>query len=572
VIQLHNADCIEILRSLPDDSVDCCVTDPPYGLSKQSARDMTDCLQAWLSGKPYAPQKRGFMGKGWDGWVPGPEVWREVYRVLKPGGHLAAFAGSRTYDLMGLAIRLSGFEIREGLFWSSGAGFPKSHNVSNEIDKLQGAPARGRAIPVASKRLPGGRYAEGEEGEDLTGNAVPDYEPRTEEGMRWRGWGTAVKPVVEPIVLARKPLDGTIARNVLKWGVGGLNIDACRVAAPGEHVETHSRSAEAGKGKGIYGDLGKIETGQRHGQQIGRWAPGLLLTHRPGCRYVGVREVKGNGDHTGKEPGAVTKHVHNPRARVPFKAHGTDGKELVRAYACAPGCAVEAIGRMSGGSRYRAQGGDSASHSDVGTAARFFPHLDYGAEDRGGMDAAPAYADLPGYGTEEGPMLYASKASQRERNAGCGDLEGRTGAEAVGRKAGSAGTRSPRAGAGRTAETVQNHHPTVKPVAVMRWLVRLVCPVGGVVLDPFLGSGTTGVAAAMEGRGFIGIEREAAYFQIAERRVEWARQQAGPVAEVVAAPAVQAAQVPAKKGRAKVEKGEDMGVVVAEGQMRLFGM
>lgn len=568
MIQLHNADCVNILCSLPDNSVDCCIVDPPYGLSKQSARDMADCLQAWLSGKPYAPQKRGFMGKGWDGWVPGPEVWREVYRALKPGGHLAAFAGSRTYDLMGMAIRLSGFEIRDGLYYCYGSGFPKSHNISNEIDKRNGAPNRGRAIPVASTAQAGGGAA-------LTGNPVPEYEPRTPEGAAWKGWGTALKPAVEPIVLARKPLQGTLAQNVTRWGTGALNIDACRVRAAGEVVSTHGAAATGKDGKGIYGDFAGVTPGQTPGQRLGRWPPNLLLTHSEGCRCVGQMEVAASGDVGGEEPSDVAKHVHNPRARVPFKAHGEGGKELVRAYACVPGCAVEAIGRMSGGSRYRAQGGDSASHGDVGTAARFFPHLDYGAEDRGGMDAAPAYADLPGYGTEEGPMLYASKASQRERNAGCGDMEGRTGAEAVGRKAGSAGTRSPAAGSGRTAETVQNHHPTVKPVAVMRWLVRLVCPAGGTVLDPFLGSGTTGVAAAMEGRGFIGIEREAAYFQIAERRVEWARQQAGPVAEVVAvsaAPAVQAAQVPAKKGRAKVEKREDAGVVVAEGQMRLFGM
>ena len=164
MIQLHNADCTDILRSLPDDSVDCCIVDPPYGLSRQSAQDMADCLQAWLSGKTYAPQKRGFMGKGWDGWVPGPEVWREVYRALKPGGHLAAFAGSRTYDLMGMAIRLSGFEIRDGLYWSYGSGFPKSHNISNEIDKRNGAPNRGRAISTTKSSLvasSGGRKTTG---------------------------------------------------------------------------------------------------------------------------------------------------------------------------------------------------------------------------------------------------------------------------------------------------------------------------------------------------------------------------------------------------------------------------
>ena len=215
-VTLYHGDCLEVLATLPDASVDAVVTDPPYGLE--------------------------FMGKEWDAWVPGPEIWRECLRVLKPGGHLLAFAGTRTQDLMGMAIRLAGFEIRDMIAWVYGSGFPKSKNVSLSIDKGEGFGNRGRAIPTASLNLPNGRFST----EKLKPNQVDEYLPRTEAARTWSGWGTALKPAFEPVTLARKPLVGTVAANVLEYGTGALNIDGGRIES--DEPWTRENGVNAGLG------------------------------------------------------------------------------------------------------------------------------------------------------------------------------------------------------------------------------------------------------------------------------------------------------------------------------------
>lgn len=341
-----NADSIDHLKTLPDSSIDAVVTDPPYGLGNCSPRAVSAALTAWLAGEEYQPSGAGFMGKSWDAFVPGPELWREVCRVLKPGGHAVIFAGSRTVDLMGIAVRLAGFEVRDMLHWLYGSGFPKSKNLSD----------------------------------------------------KWQGWGTALKPAHEPILLCRKPLAGSVAENVEQWGVGGLNIDGCRIETD-EVIENHGRKQDSD----IYGDFGAIERQQSAGQQIGRWPANILL-----------------------DPSA--------------------------------GAALDL------------QAGFEVS--------RFF---------------------------------YSAKASREEREAGLMGLESR----AVGD-----GRETPIDNPYQRGETRrQNVHPTVKPIAVMRWLCKLITPPGGVILDPFCGSGTTGCAAAQLGFEFVGIEREPEYAEIARARI-----------------------------------------------------
>ena len=330
-------DCLTELRSLADESVDSIVTDPPYGLS--------------------------FMGKKWDYDVPGVEVWKECFRVLKPGGHLLSFFGSRTYHRGVIPIEDAGFEIRDQIMWVYGSGFPKSHNIGKAVDKLQGNEREyigenpNKASEEAEKRSAG---------KCQSGRTT--HPPITKGNTEHEGWGTALKPAHEPIVVARKPVQGTVAENVLRFSTGGMNIDGCR-------VETESR-------------------------------PLRVIDPKPtanGAVYAGRREA-GKGFDGGS------------------KAVGTT------------------------------------------TQGRF-----------------PANVIHDGVDEPWGRYFYCAKASKKDRG--------------------------------------ENNHPTVKPTDLMRYLCRLVTPSGGVVLDPFMGSGSTGKAAQKEGFEFIGIEREPEYVEIARQRI-----------------------------------------------------
>ena len=360
---LLKGDCLELLPALPDNSIDSIVTDPPYEL--------------------------GFMGKAWDssGIAYNVELWAECLRVLKPGGHLLAFGGSRTYHRLACAVEDAGFEIRDQIMWLYASGFPKSLNL---------------------------------------------------DGDR-QGWGTALKPAHEPIVVARKPIVGTVAANVLAYGTGALNIDGCRVGTPD------------GFGGGRKGSSGFVDGYEGDGfvaSDAGRWPANVI--------HDGSDEVLAGF------PMTAPSRQGNPR--------GTFKKG------------------MFANSEFNAVG---AEYNDEGSAARFF---------------------------------YCAKASRAERNAGLDGLPVLTGGEATDRVDGSAGLSSPRAGAGRTG-TSTNPHPTVKPLALMRYLIRLVTPPGGVVLDPFLGSGTTAVAAILEGFDWLGCEITEDYWPIIEARVAWAQNQ-----------------------------------------------
>lgn len=249
---LYQADCLEVLKTLPDNSVDTVVTDPPYGLSNHSVEEVQECLRSWIAGEEYKPRKgkSGFMGTGWDAWVPGPEVWKECYRVLKPGGHMLVFAGTRSMDLMSMAIRLAGFELRDTighlhdsggapvLCWVTGQGFPKSMNVAKAVQALQvmGSCSMSdqRKSVMGEKYTPSAVVGHTRSGVERAMNCTrssppPVSEDLTEDATRFIGYGTALKPSFEPILLCRKPLEGTVAQNVLQYGTGALNIDGCRI-------------------------------------------------------------------------------------------------------------------------------------------------------------------------------------------------------------------------------------------------------------------------------------------------------------------------------------------------------
>ena len=435
-------DCLEQMAKMPDNSVDSIVTDPPYHLQSivkrfggKTARN-TPAMNT-TAGGVFARKAVGFMGKTWDGGdvAYNVEVWQEALRILKPGGHLLSFGGSRTYHRMACAIEDAGFEIRDQIMWVYGSGFPKSLNVGKAIDKAAGVErevvgtkiASPKGIKVAEQRTDVGAGAFGGEAKEIDITA-----PATPEAKQWEGWGTALKPAHEPIVVARKPFDGTVANNVLAHGTGAMNIDGCRVT--------------------------------NNGEQFGK------LPNRGGGKQftkAGLSFAKQDHDHNdGANAEAVAKLKALGRFPANFIHDGSD--EVLELFPNAKGAVRKPTGKGildpdSGWNNNSMVDETVRGFADNGTAARFF---------------------------------YCAKANKKERNAGL------------------------------TSEPKQNHHPTVKPVALMRYLVRLVTPPNGIVFDPFLGSGTTAVAAILEGFEWSGCEITPEYLPIIEGRVAWATEEA----------------------------------------------
>ena len=349
-VKLMRGDNLELLKGMPDNCIDAIVTDGPYGLS--------------------------FMHKKWDYDVPSVDFWKEIFRVLKPGGHVLSFGGTRTYHRMTVNIEDAGFEIRDQIQWIYATGFPKSMNIEKTINKKEG-------VSFETKPAEGVGFmnAEGEGGYNVTMNQMVQTGDSTENAKIWEGWGTALKPANEPICVARKPLsEKTVVDNVMKWGTGALNIDACRIGKARRFPANIVLDEEAGKAL----DKQSGPTSQGH------WAKG---------------KTKGYGEFGGGE--SVYEGV-----------------------------------------------GPKDKNEEKGGASRFF---------------------------------YCPKVSKNERNTG----------------------------------TEKNSHPTVKPISLMAYLCRLVTPPQGLVLDPFMGSGSTGMAAIEEGFRFAGMELDTEYFEIAKARVEY---------------------------------------------------
>ena len=432
--RIHRSDCIAAMRTMPDASIDAIVTDPPYEL--------------------------GFMGKVWDasGIAYDPLLWTEALRVLKPGGHLLAFGATRTYHRMAVAIEDAGFEIRDSIHWIYGSGFPKSLDVSKAIDKAAGA-EREVLREKTYQPTDGGGYSGNLNTSKPRSESSEITAPATPEAAKWQGWGTALKPAHEPIIVARKPLDGTVAANVLAHGTGALNIDGCRVKATDKtpFPKAGYGRAESDASYEFAGDPKFITTGiDRY--TAGRWPANIVLTHSVGCRQIGTSsDTYGGGAKA--TSGFVDGYEHDG-----FQANTAE----IAVWQCESACPVSEM---------------NAQSNDTGGASRYFTNTEWHPID------------------DEPPFQYVAKASKKERNAGLEDA---------------------------------NTHPTVKPVALMRWLVRLVTPPNGTVFDPFLGSGTTAVAATLEGLEWVGCEMTEDYWPIIEARVEWAEQQAcaAPEAEM----------------------------------------
>jgi DNA modification methylase len=378
-VRFFHGDCLEKMRELGDGTIDSIVTDPPYGLS--------------------------FMGKGWDHGVPGSEFWVEALRVAKPGTHLLAFGGTRTYHRLAVAIEDAGWEIRDCVMWVYGSGFPKSHNVSKGIDKASDFNGEVIGTEKIDIGIQGGSMHTGRK----TNVVERKIRKPSPNASKWGGWGTALKPAYEPIIVARKPLTSTVAENVLRHGTGAINVDGCRVGS-----EERYNLAAGNKANGNSLNMSRVGMPQdAEGQAVfGRWPANLI--HDGSDEVVGLFPSPHGAGSLRQNQRDTTGE-----AKGMFQAHG------------------------AGGHRF----------GDSGSAARFF---------------------------------YCAKASKADRDEG-------------------------------------NGHPTVKPTDLMRYLCRLVTPPEGIVLDPFMGSGSTGKAAMLEGFDFVGIEKEADYIKIAEARIAKAK-------------------------------------------------
>jgi site-specific DNA-methyltransferase (adenine-specific) len=475
------------MATLEENSIDSIVTDPPYGLE--------------------------FMGKEWDHGVPGVPFWAEALRVAKPGAALLAFGGTRTHHRLMCAIEDAGWEIRDVVMWVYGSGFPKSHDISKAIDKAAGAT---REV-VGSYDVPGFARANVEQGAQgrtkYTFDKTSD-EPATDAAALWDGWGTALKPAYEPIIVAMKPRDGTFANNALTWGVAGIWVDGCRVGTNGERPQ---RDADRGRftGNSWMGGLdGSLCGSKSNGTTTqGRWPANLVLSHTPECRQVGVRKVK--GDKRGVNGGKVQRQA--PGANGIYSAYDgeintpmygdPDGTETIPAWECVPECPVRLLDAQSG-------------ERPTGVFVR--KAQDQATEQPGGWRTGPRTEGRFTCGDTGGAsrFFYTAKASRSERETGllghipclkCRGLDSETHIDPK---------------TGKEVKCRRNGHPTVKPLELMRWLCRLTAtPTGGVVLDPFMGSGRTGVATVLEGREFVGIELERESFDIAEAAIAWAQEQ-----------------------------------------------
>ena len=421
---IFHGDNIQVLRTLSDNSVDSVVTDPPYGLK--------------------------FMGKKWDYDVPSVELWKECYRVLKPGGYLLSFGSSRTYHRMAVKVEDAGFEIRDQIMWVYGSGFPKSHNVGLSVDKLLGHPDRGHRIATASRTHPDGTF-------EPNGEKLLPYETKSEEAKPFEGFGTALKPAHEPIVMARKPFKESVAKNVLKWNTGGINIDDCRVEfeatknpATNPLYRQENDYIMPKKGEESNGVV-SFTSSKNKISLLGRFPANIIFDEEAGMIL--------------DEQSGITSQGHWSKTKTTGFGKFGNGKTIYKGI----------------GKKDELKGG----------ASRFF---------------------------------YCPKPSKKEKE------EGLT-SEPIQIKGRDDGQDNRNVHQKLRNTNRKNTHTTVKPLKLMQYLIRLVTPKGGVTIDPYFGSGSSGKSTIREGNyKFLGIEKEKEYFNIAVERCQFEHEQSLKVA------------------------------------------
>jgi site-specific DNA-methyltransferase (adenine-specific) len=504
-VKLMLGDNISSLKKLPDNSIDSVVTDPPYGLS--------------------------FMGKKWDYDVPSVEFWSEVYRVLKPGGHVLSFGGTRTYHRMTVNIEDAGFEIRDQIMWLYGSGFPKSRNIGKDIEKInvggldklkQIGTKKGTVATnhheLATKDKPKGfsyktashtlSHSEVATARTQTTGDIPVYEINNEFG----GWGTALKPANEPICVARKPLsEKSVALNVLKWGTGGINIDGCRVGS--EEIKRGNASVNNDEGRYNWNNgTSKTNPDYKPDETPGRFPANIILECL--CDEV-IKGEKGEVKRSGSRD--RTKHDYNSVGNFGSKKGAIlapDNYNDKGDIHTNPMCPCYMLDEQSGVSKSNCKSGVVEGKSPG-------QYNNYDQRTEGSTAESPIgykkkimvgdYNDKGGASR----FFYQAKVSKAERNMGLDGFEDKIKNSLQVTMSDGVIPESHK----RFESIVKNNHPTVKPVNLMAYLCRLVTPPNGIVLDPFCGSGSTGIAAQLEGFRFCGMEMDEDYFKIAEARI-----------------------------------------------------
>jgi DNA modification methylase len=462
--KLYEGDNILSLKKLEDNSIDSVVTDPPYGLS--------------------------FMNKKWDYDVPSVEFWKELYRVLKPGGHVLSFGGTRTYHRMTVNIEDAGFEIRDQIMWLYGSGFPKSHNIGKAVDKLQGNEGKEIIDEKWLKKYPNGPKGNTGEGVSFNGKGLgrrDDVIKKYISENDWEGWGTALKPANEPICVARKPLsEKSVALNVLKWGTGGINIDGCRIGS--ETIMTNMKNTKGG----LYNLGNEDRTNEVENTfNEGRFPANIILE----CLCDEVIKGEKGEPRIGRKGGLNESEFS--RAISPNPEHISKWPNDKGDIHTNPDCPCYIMDNQSG-----------VSKSQNGTTKTKITNKEANWFRNSGGDEEQRW----GFGDKGGAsrFFYQAKVSKAERNLGLDHFEDKTIHDDKNKYGLDKFNTLPK----------KNNHPTVKPVNLMTYLCRLITPPNGIVLDPFVGSGSTGIAALLEGFDFIGMDLDTDYIKIADSRIK----------------------------------------------------
>ena len=493
MMRLHNGDCLNVLKMMIEDEVfvDSIVTDPPYHLTsivERFGKDNSAPAQYGTDGA-FKRASTGFMGKEWDGGDIAfrQETWELCLKVLKPGGHLLAFSASRNYHRMAVAIEDAGFEIRDQIMWLYGSGFPKSMNIGKALDKKLG----NERIKTGEKKTHSNKGIK--QSEQRTAIGAGAFGQEVEEDVtvgtsEWEGWGTALKPAHEPLVLARKPLsEKSVVDNVLKHRTGGINIDECRVEGnDAKYPDTNPDFRDQGRQSKENMGIDKLSFGQ---------------TENVKRKKVVRKSRDENGvwtnDNSGMKAEGSEYADADPRGRFPSNVMH-DGSDVVKD--------IFPNTKSSNVSRERKAG------TEFGQSSGWNKHNNV---DSGLM---PAYGD----DGSASRYFYCAKTSKAERNQGLDNLPTKKASSMPGRRNPNdmKDSKIDNDVTSRFVTQKKNIHPTVKPIKLMKYLCRLITPKGGTILDPFMGSGSTGMAAKEENFDFVGIEKEEEYFNIATARIE----------------------------------------------------